>query len=245
MRPALAFCLALLLGRAVAAEPGRVELLTYDPTAVVLIDAAVGFAVHIAIDPSEHIESAAVGDSAHWEIRARDGTHDVFLKPRPGAAATNLALRTDLRSYSFSLRLARSGLPTFRVEFSYPPRKSASAPSPISTAYSMQVGPHSLRIAPIAAYDDDHYTYLTFPEHAERPAVFEVLDDGSERLLNHHSDGEVLVVHAVTRQLVLRLGADVVSVFKDQALPDSVVPDYRTVNRAPALDRPSQYGARP
>ena len=241
----LSLCLLLLLGRVCAAEPGRVELLTYDPSAVVVIDALVGYAVHIAIDPNEHIESAAVGDSEHWEVRARDGTHDVFLKPRPGAAPTNLALRTDLRSYSFSLRLVRSGLPTFRIEFSYPPNKSWSPPTPISTAYSMQIGAHSLRIAPIAAYDDDHYTYLTFPEHAERPAVFEVLDDGSERLLNHHSDGEVLVVHAVARQLVLRLGSDVVSVFKDKALPDSVVPDYRTVNRSPVPDRPSQAGGKP
>jgi type IV secretion system protein VirB9 len=241
----LALCLTVLLSQADAAEPGRVELLPYDPTAVVVIYASVGYAVHIAIDPNEHIESAALGDSEHWEVRARDGTHDVFLKPRPGAGPTNLALRTDLRSYSFSLRLARSGSPTFRIEFSYPSKKPSSTPSPISTAYSMQIGPHSQRIAPIAAYDDDHYTYLTFPEHAERPAVFEVLDDGSERLLNHHSDGDVLVVHAVTRQLVLRLGSDVVSIFKDKALPDSVVPDYRTVNREPARDRPSSFGGKP
>ncbi len=235
----------LIPSLACAAESGRVELLPYDPSAVVVIDAQVGYAVHIAIDPDEHIESAAVGDAEHWEIRARDGTHDVYLKPRAGALATNLALRTDLRSYSFSLRLARSGAPLFRVEFTYPAKHSANSQASISTAYSMQIGPHSSRIAPIAAYDDDHYTYLTFPEHAERPAVFEVLDDGSERLLNHHTDGEVLVVHAVTRQLVLRLGSDVVSVFKDKALANSVVPDYRTVERNAVPERPSQNGARP
>jgi type IV secretion system protein VirB9 len=237
--------LLLLIGHVFAAEAGRVELLTYDAAAVVVIDAQIGYAVHIAIDPNERIESAAVGDAEHWEIRARDGTHDVYLKPRPGAVATNLALRTDLRSYSFSLRLARTGRPVFRIEFSYPSRKSAAISPPISSAYSMQIGPHSSRIAPIAAYDDDHYTYLTFPGHAERPAVFEVLDDGSERLLNHHTDGEVLVVHAVTRQLVLRLGSDVVSVLKDKALGNSVVPDYRTVERAPVPDRTFQPAGKP
>ena len=206
MKPIIWVCMALLTSQLHAAEAGRVALVTYDSASVVSIDALIGYAVHIAIDPNEHIESAAVGDSDHWEIRAKDGTHDVFLKPRVGAGPTNLALRTDLRSYSFSLRLARAGVPTFRVEFVYPAKRLDSTPAQISTAYSMQVGPHSVRIAPIAAYDDDHYTYLTFPEHAERPAVFEVLDDGSERLLNHHSDGEVLVVHAVARQLVLRLG---------------------------------------
>jgi type IV secretion system protein VirB9 len=237
MKHLITCLLVMVVAAAGATPPGKVEALAYQPDEVVAIDASIGYAVHIALDPLEHVENAAIGDAEHWSVTARDGSHDVFLKPRAGALSTNLAIRTDLRSYSFALRLAHNAPPTFRVEFFYPSKQATPATPVISTAYSMQVGRDSSRIAPIGAYDDDHDTYLTFAEHAEEPAVFEVLDDGSERLVNHHTDGHVLVVHGVARQLVLRLGSAVVSIYKDQPLHNTVVPEIKPVQRLPRSDR--------
>ena len=221
------------------ASIGRVDVVDYDAKQVVPIQALVGFAVHVALQPTERIESVAIGDAEHWAVQARDGAHDVFLKPRAGAQSTNLAIRTDLRSYSLSLAVIRSGVPTFRIEFRYPSIVSTAPLPKIDRHYSMQVGMDSKRIAPEKAFDDEHFTYLAFPPHAEFPAVFEVLDDGSERLVNHHTENGILVIHLVTHELVLRLGPAVVNVFRDDALPTSKPAPERPVERLERLDRNS------
>ena len=217
---------------------GRVETVQYRANLVVAVKAQIGFAVHIALDPSERIERAAIGDSDHWAVTAKDGAHDVFLKPRAGAQSTNLAIRTDQRSYSLLLAVTRSGVPTLRVEFKYPDPKAASIPQ-LDHHYSMQVGANSSRIALRSAFDDEHFTYLGFAPHAEVPAISEVLDDGSERLVNHHTEDDTLVVHLVTHQLVLRLGSAVVNVLRDDPLPTVMPAPEHPVERLIRLDRDS------
>lgn len=228
--------IVVLLPFTAAAGSGVVEI-DYQADTVVSIDAAQGYAVHIALDPQEQIESVAVGDAKHWAVVAKDGAHDLYLKPRDAAKPTNLLLRTDQRIYSFHLRLTQ-GSPTYLVTFRYhePPPVTPQLPR-LDHNYTMQVGPSSENIEPISAYDDSHFTYLAFAPHAEMPAVFEVLPDRTERLLNFHVQNGVLVIHAVVRHLALRLGSSVVSVFHDSEEVPVLTPDPVTVDRAARKDR--------
>lgn len=67
-------------------------------------------------------------------------------------------------------------------------------------------------IAPTAARDDGRFTYLTFGNNKDFPAVFEVAADGSESIINTSVDGNVLLVHKVVSHLMLRKGKEVSSV---------------------------------
>jgi len=176
------------------------------------------------------------------------------IPPESGKWDTNLMVTTNRRMYDFDLKLLPSGdnagknggkathneRVAYRVEFKYPEDEAAirtqeaqkakaqakldEKPAPRNWAYSMKVGNVSEGIAPTMAYDDGRFTYLKFPNNRDFPSVFIVAADKSESLVNTHVDKDVLVVHRVTRELVLRLGSAVVSIYNDDYDADGVAP---------------------
>ncbi|HBP5913456.1 TPA: P-type conjugative transfer protein VirB9 [Pseudomonas aeruginosa] len=180
-----------------------------------------------------------------------------FMAPEAGKWDTNLMVTTNLRMYDFDLRLlpgASDGKPAvnqrgvaYRVEFRYPAEDRAKAlaaaekrraqakldavPPPMNWHYSMQIGDNSAAIAPTMAYDDGRFTYLRFPNNRDFPAAFLVAADKSESLVNSHIDPavpDVLVIHRVSPELVLRLGNMVVGVYNESYDADGVPPTQGT-----------------
>jgi type IV secretion system protein VirB9 len=91
----------------------------------------------------------------------------------------------------------------------------ASAPEVANTRYSIAEGRTSEDIVPTLVFDDGRFTYFRFPGNREIPAVFHVLGDGTEALVNTRMEGDLLVVDRVSRRLVLRAGSAVVGVWND------------------------------
>lgn len=90
-----------------------------------------------------------------------------------------------------------------------------AAPQVLNTGYSIAEGKHSEDIVPTLVFDDGRFTYFRFPGNREVPAVFHVLGDGSEALVNSRMEGDLLVVDRVSRRLMLRAGSAVVGVWND------------------------------
>lgn len=84
-----------------------------------------------------------------------------------------------------------------------------------NSAYSMAEGPGSQDILPSLVFDDGRFTYLRFAGNREVPAVFQVLGDGAEALVNARMEDDLLVVDRVARRLTLRAGQAVVSLRND------------------------------
>ncbi len=167
-----------------------------------------------------------------------------MIPPKPGQWNTNLLVTTNRRVYTFQLVLVGSSddRAAYRVTFRYPDddaaAKAAAAEAELArsrlearavvrnTSYTMQIGRRSAAIAPTSAYDDGTFTYLTFPNNREIPAVFLVADDKdkTETLVNTHFNNDVLVIHRVAPQFVLRLGPQVVSIFNEAYDADGVAP---------------------
>jgi type IV secretion system protein VirB9 len=101
-------------------------------------------------------------------------------------------------------------------------------PQVLNSSYSVAEGKASEDIVPTMVYDDGRFTYLKFPGNREVPAVFHVLGDGSETLLNARMEDEVLVVDRVSRRLMLRAGSAVVGVWNDAYDLDGVPPQDGT-----------------
>lgn len=94
----------------------------------------------------------------------------------------------------------------------------------LNTSYSIAEGKGSEDIVPALVFDDGRFTYLRFPGNREVPAVFHVLGDGSETLLNARMEDDLLVVDRVSRRLMLRAGSAVVGVWNDAFDLDGMPP---------------------
>jgi hypothetical protein len=88
-------------------------------------------------------------------------------------------------------------------------------PQVMNTQYSIAEGAGSQDIVPTLVFDDGRFTYLRFPGNREVPAVFHVLGDGSETLVNARMEDDLLVVDRVSRRLMLRAGSAVVGLWNE------------------------------
>jgi type IV secretion system protein VirB9 len=125
-----------------------------------------------------------------------------------------------------------------------------AAPTVANTNYSIAEGTDSQDIVPSLVFDDGRFTYLRFAINRAVPAVFDVLGDGSESLVNVRMEGDLLIVDRVSRHLTLRAGSAVVGLWNEAFDPDGVAPkDGTTVSGVArslkSHDEASPHGARP
>jgi len=126
----------------------------------------------------------------------------------------------------------------------------SATPTVVNTNYSIAEGAGSHDIVPSLVFDDGRFTYLRFAHNREVPAVFHVLGDGSEALVNVRMEGDLLVVDRISRQMTLRAGSAVVGLWNEAFDPDGAAPKEGTTVSGVArsmrkLDGPSMHGARP
>jgi type IV secretion system protein VirB9 len=93
-----------------------------------------------------------------------------------------------------------------------------------NTDYAIAEGAGSEDIVPALVFDDGRFTYFRFPGNREVPAVFHVLGDGSETLVNARMEDDLLVVDRVSRRLMLRSGLAVVGIWNDAFDLDGLPP---------------------
>lgn len=226
-------------GQSVDTPDARMAVVDYHPNEVVSLNARRGFVTQIVFEGSESIADAAVGDSTNWIIVAKPGDSRVFVKPKSLASHSNLIVVTNERSYSFDLNVlsdnsrTKGDVPEYVIRFQYAenPKDRAASKATIDSKpktklatlnrnYSMQAAKDSDSITPTAAYDDGHFTYIRIPQNREIPAIFERGDDDVETLVNLHVQGDLIVIHRISKRLVLRLGKEVVGLWNDAWTPE-------------------------
>lgn len=152
---------------------------------------------------------------------------------------------------------------SYRVQFRYPQEEAAEKARlaskahtearmsvktpPVNWGYSMQVGDNSGSIAPTMAYDDGRFTYLKFPNNKDFPAAFLVSATGKESLVNSHviasrpgGPKDILVLHQVSPQFVLRYGDEVVGIYDENWDANGVPPENGTT--VPGVQRVLRKG---
>jgi len=111
-----------------------------------------------------------------------------------------------------------------------------------NTQYSLAEGVASAEIVPTLVFDDGRFTYLRLPGNRAVPAVFQVLGDGTETLVNTRMEDDLLVVDRVSRRLMLRAGSAVVGIWNEAFDLDGVPPEGGTtvpgVTRTVKAERP-------
>ena len=240
----------------------RIREVVYAPGEVYHIVGAYRTATQIVFAPDEIIRHAAIGDSVSWEVAAEGSA--LFLKPRERHGGTNLLVVTEragtTRHYAFELaaRAASDRSPLiYQLRFSYPSddqdaaarRLEAEARAAERRLIGLELqrgavdGPRNLAwtaqgdtaLQPSEVSDNGRFTVLRFPGAQSIPALFEVGEDGSERLVPYDVRGEFVVIHGAPRGLRLRLGRSVLCLFNDAFDPRGTA--NGTATASPVVDR--------
>lgn len=254
---------------AAGARDSRVRTVVYDPANVVKINGVIRASTQIVFSEEEEVAHVAIGDSISWDVAPAGNI--LFLKPRERHPATNLQVVTTRRdgrkrSYQFELSISETSLNDsfFLVRFSYPgdeyerrhvealARRSAVEAGVVdeTLALSGQFGPRNWRysaqgtpvLEPEAVYDDGKETTLRFAGNREIPAIYLVAADGTESLVPKDVRGELVVVHAVGRQLRLRQGLNALCLFNEAYDPVGV--NLPTKTTSPRVVRTPRRGQR-
>jgi type IV secretion system protein VirB9 len=186
------------------------------------------------------------------------------LRPIGNKPDTNITVLTDRRVYNFQLEghKSKKGLQheseemMFQVAFKYPEEearhqryaaeknalnqrlKSHDPSQPQNFNYWVK-GEETL--APNRAYDDRRFTYLTFANNKDMPAIYIENPDGTESLVNAHVEEDVIVLHKVARKFVLRKGKLVACVYNRSYDPNGI--DNKTGTTVPGVTREIKEGA--
>ena len=216
----------------------RVRTVDFHPDEVYKVNSHYGYTLLIQLDPSEDIQAGAVamGDPGAW--KAAPLRNNLFLKPTAPDASTNMTVVTNKRTYTFDLQAVKGNRDAkmYMVRFNYPAQEHAKQ---LIAANKQQVSGlldkrrnlsnwhywanGSEGLEPVSVADNGQFTYLTFSNGQDMPAVYEETENG-EALVNTHVEGRTIVVHKVSRKLVLRKG-ELVTCVLNRAYNNAGVPN--------------------
>lgn len=199
----------------------RITTVTYNVDDVVRVNVAEGVSTLIQLDKTEVLTTnnagMGLGDPLAWNVSVR--ANNIFIRPIAEQPDTNVTLVTNKRTYILSLRTVSSvSRASWLVRFDYPDtldNSNENRPTPCTTGFVnweyFKKGDDD--IAPLAVWDDGRFTCMSFSATKDLPVVYRVMDDNkTEVLANYHFERDVLVVHEVSNQFVLRMGQRVIAI---------------------------------
>ena len=88
----------------------------------------------------------------------------------------------------------------------------------------------SEEISPTSARDDGRFTYLTFTNNRDMPAIYTVDAEGNEALVNTNVEGNTILIHRVVPKLTLRKGIAVACLANKSFNPTSATQGKNAAN---------------
>lgn len=229
-------------GSAVERCPAATRTEAFEPGRVYRLQSRRGFVSEIRLGLGDSISEWPVGgDTDGWDVDSPPGATVVTVKPRKVAVNTNLILRAAGRSYLIALEVIPEYSPCngeWQLSFQVPAPPVVLLPEPPAVvaarnekklqeaaqavpagrnwSYSMQALPGADDIIPTEVYDDGRFTFIRIPGNRELPSVFRISADGTESFVERHMEGrDLMVIHEVARQWVLRLDKQTVGLWND------------------------------
>jgi len=248
-----------------AQNDNRIRFVNYDPYNVTQIIGSIRSSVQIEFSEEEEIAHVASGNAVAWEVAQAGNIIFLKPREvQPVTNLQVVTTRRDgsKRSYQFELRVREgevtSGNETyFFVKYRYPADEAAKRKAeaelrknrqqaawadevldtheqfgPRNWAYSAQ---GSAAIEPRSVYDNGKTTTFTFAGNQEIPAIYLIGTDGKESLVPKTTKGNMVIVHAIGSQFVLRRGKNVLCIFNERYQPEGVNPETGTTS--PSVER--------
>lgn len=248
-----------------AAHDSRVRFVNYQPYNITRIVGSLRSSVQVEFAAEEDIAHVALGNSVAWEVAPAGNILFLKPREnQPVTNISVVTTRRDgsIRSYQMELTVRDGSVAAgqntyFYVKYRYPAdeaerrRQEAAARilarqaknadnvlalheshGPRNWRYSVQ---GSQALEPQAVYDNGKITTFAFIGNQEMPAIYIENSDGSESLVPKSVDGNLVLVHAISRKFILRRGGDVLCVFNEAY--DQVGINPKTNTTSPSVER--------
>ena len=189
-----------------AGDP-HIQTVAYDPTQVVALHVAGGFALTVQFSPEERIEMVSLGDGANWQVQANKRADSLVIKPAGMGPTTNLTVITDARAYAFALYGAYpgDGVQAYLLSFTYPVPPAAEQAPLAEGRYALS---GDRKLWPVEMADDGVVTRIRWAEGVALPAVYSADGWGKRGLLNGVMRDGVYVVQGVFARLTFLRGEE-------------------------------------
>ena len=243
----------------------RVRFVDYQPYNITKILGTLRSSVQIEFAADEEIAHVALGNSVAWEVAPAGNILFLKPREnQPVTNISVVTTRRDgsTRSYQMELTVrdgsVEAGQKTyFYVKYRYPAdeaerrKQQAAARSQAAQAGEADrvlglheaYGPRNWRysaqgsqaLEPQAVYDNGKVTTFAFVGNQEMPAIYMENSDGTESLVPKSVDGNLVLVHAISRKFILRRGSDVLCIFNEAYDRVGINPDTNTTS--PSVER--------
>ncbi|MBZ7925760.1 P-type conjugative transfer protein VirB9 [Ensifer adhaerens] len=248
-----------------ASQDNRVRFVDYQPYNITRIIGSLRSSVQVEFAADEEIAHVALGNSVAWEVAPAGNILFLKPREnQPVTNLSAVTTRRDgsTRSYQMELTVRDGAVEVgkgayFYVKYRYPAdeveRRRQAVAARASAARAQQVdnvlamheayGPRNWRysaqgsqaVEPQSVYDNGKVTTFSFVGNQEMPAIYIENSDGSESLVPNSVDGNLVVVHAISRKFILRRGQDVLCVFNEAYDRVGINPDTNTTS--PSVER--------
>ncbi len=248
-----------------APSDNRVRFVNYQPYNITKIVGSLRSSVQVEFAADEEIAHVALGNSVAWEVAPAGNILFLKPREKqPVTNISVVTTRRDgsTRSYQMELTVregtVEAGQNTyFYVKYRYPGdeaevrRQKAAARAraaqikaaddvlalheaygPRNWHYSAQ---GSQALEPQSVYDNGKITTFVFVGNQEMPTIYMENSDGSESVVPKSVDGNLVMVHAISRKFILRRGKDVLCVFNEAYNRVGINPDTSTTS--PSVER--------
>lgn len=248
-----------------AQRDNRVRFVNYQPYNITRIVGTIRSSVQVEFAPDEEIAHVALGNTVAWEVAPAGNILFLKPREnQPATNISVVTTRRDgsKRSYQMELVVRDGSVDAgqntyFYVKYRYPADEAErrrleeeAKKRAVEAGYADQVlgiheqyGPRNWRysaqgsaaIEPQAVYDNGKVTTFAFAGNQEMPAIYIENSDGTESLVPKTVQGDLVLVHAISRKFILRRGSDTLCIFNEAY--SSVGVDPGTNTTSPSVER--------
>ncbi|MDK4732057.1 P-type conjugative transfer protein VirB9 [Rhizobium sp. CNPSo 3490] len=248
-----------------AAQDSRIRFVDYQPYNITKVVGTLRSSVQVEFAADEEVAHVALGNSVAWEVapagnilflkprESQPVTNISVVTTRPDGSTRSYQMELTVRDGS-----VEAGQNTyFYLKYRYPAdeaerrRQEATARAQAAQAGEADhvlalheaYGPRNWRysaqgaqaLEPQAVYDNGKVTTFAFAGNQEMPAIYMENSDGTESLVPKSANGNLVLVHAISRKFILRRGADVLCVFNEAYDRIGINPETNTTS--PSVER--------
>ncbi|OYR24173.1 P-type conjugative transfer protein VirB9 [Brucella pseudogrignonensis] len=248
-----------------AQQDNRVRFVNYQPYNITRVVGTIRSSVQVEFAPDEEIAHVALGNTVAWEVAPAGHILFLKPREnQPATNISVVTTRRDgsKRSYQMELVVRDGSVDAgqntyFYVKYRYPADEAArrrleeeARKRAAEAGYADQVlgiheqyGPRNWRysaqgsaaIEPQSVYDNGKVTTFAFSDNQEMPAIYIENSDGTESLVPKTVQGDLVLVHAISRKFILRRGSDTLCIFNEAYSPVGVDPGTNTTS--PSVER--------
>ena len=184
----------------------RLETVAYQDGITVPVNSAIGHGVMIVFAPNERVIAFDAVDPEAFGIDESVNTGSMVIRTNRTPENPMIAVRTQLRSYSFSVQAGMPEDADMVVQFTYGAETADAGRKPTQEVNRPQyrvTGESALR--PTQISDDGTRTFLIWGEDQALPAVFSVNPFGDEEIVDGYMRAGVYTIDRVYPRLVFRI----------------------------------------